>query len=84
MNIRPLLIAGVCLLLAACNKVTAENFNKLKAGMQRSEVETLLGAPTECKGILVGTSCTWGDAERYISIQFVSDQVVMFAGQGLR
>lgn len=84
MTLRPLLIAGLCLLLAACNKINAENFAKLKSGMLRSEVDTLLGPPSECKGALGVTSCTWGDEKSYISIQFAGDKVVLFSGEGLR
>lgn len=84
MKMRSLLVVGLCLLLAACNKINAENFAKLKSGMLRSEVDTLLGAPTECKGALGVTSCTWGDDKSYISIQFAGDKVVLFSGEGLR
>ncbi len=29
--------------------------------MAKSEVESLLGSPTECSGAIGLTSCTWGD-----------------------
>jgi len=47
----PLLIACV-VLLAACSPITQENFAKLKPGMERVEVEQLLGKPSECAGAL--------------------------------
>ena len=47
-----------CCLLAACSKVNQENYAKLKAGMSKQEVESLLGAPGECAGALGMTSCT--------------------------
>ena len=84
MTLRPLLIAGLCLLLAGCNQLTAENYDKLRPGMKRAEVERLLGAPTECKGALGLSSCNWGDSKRYISIQFAGDEVMLFSGSGLR
>lgn len=73
-----------CLLLSGCDKVSQENFARLEAGMSRGEVEQLLGKPTECSGALAFTSCTWGDKERFISVQYAADKVLMFSGRGLR
>lgn len=73
-----------CLLLSGCDKVSQENFARLEAGMNRGEVEQLLGKPTECSGALAFTSCTWGDQERFISVQYAADKVLMFSGRGLR
>jgi hypothetical protein len=84
MSFRSALVLGACLLLAACNKVNQENFSKLKTGMNKTEVEQLLGAPRECAGALGFTSCTWGDEKTFISIQFAQDQVLMFSGSGLK
>lgn len=80
---RCLVLLGV-LMLAGCDKVNQDNFARLEAGMQRGEVEQLLGKPTECSGALAFTSCTWGDQERFISVQFAADKVMMFSGRGLR
>lgn len=52
--------------------------------MSRAEVEALLGKPTQCSGALGLSSCTWGDTERYVSVQFAGDQVLLFSGKGLR
>lgn len=84
MSLRSLALVACCLLLAACNKVNQENFSKLKTGMNKTEVEQLLGAPRECAGALGFTSCTWGDEKTFISIQFAQDQVLMFSGSGLK
>lgn len=84
------MIKGRCLLLlgalalAGCDKVNQDNFARLEAGMKRGEVEQLLGKPTECSGALAFTSCTWGDQERFISVQYAADKVMMFSGRGLR
>lgn len=82
--IRKSMICLACLLLVACDKVNQENFSQLEAGMSRSEVEQLLGKPKECSGALAFTSCTWGDQERFISVQYAADKVLMFSGRGLR
>ena len=79
----PALLAGL-LMLAGCNPVTQENFAKLEAGMSRQQVEELLGKPGECAGALGMSSCTWGQKNRFISIQFAVDKVMMFSGQGLK
>lgn len=84
MSFRAAALLGLCLFLAACNKVNQENFAKLKTGMSKTEVERLLGAPSECSGALGFTSCTWGDEQTFISIQFAQDQVLLFSGKGLK
>mgnify|MGYP006171432627 CR=1 FL=1 len=73
-----------CCLLAACSKVNQDNYSKLKAGMSKQEVESLLGAPGECAGALGVTSCTWGDEKSFISVQYAADKVLMYSGQGLK
>jgi hypothetical protein len=74
----------LCLALAACSKVTQDNYAQLGAGMSRAEVEALLGKPDNCSGALGISSCTWGDGARFISVQYAGDKVVMFSGQNLR
>ena len=84
MSLRYFAVLLCCLLLAACSKVNQDNYSKLKAGMTKTEVESLLGAPTECAGALGIASCTWGDQETVISVQYAGDKVLMFSGKGLR
>ncbi|PAU65961.1 hypothetical protein BZL41_04020 [Pseudomonas sp. PIC25] len=84
MSLRRIAVLSFCMLLAACSKVNQENYAKLKAGMTKAEVENLLGKPTECSGALGLSSCTWGDQQIFISVQFAGDKVMMFSGQGLK
>ena len=77
-------ILPLCLLLAACSNLTQENYSRLKPGMARAEVESLLGKPSQCSGALGLSSCTWGDTERYVSVQYAGDQVLLFSAKGLR
>jgi hypothetical protein len=84
MPLRPLVVLACCLLLAACNKINQANYSKLEAGMAKAEVETLLGSPSECAGALGVLSCTWGTQERFISVQYAGDKVLMFSGKGLQ
>jgi len=51
------LLAVAALLLAGCNPLTQDNYQQLKPGMPRAEVEQLLGSPRECSGALGMSSC---------------------------
>lgn len=84
MSLRSLALLTVCVLLAACSKVTQENYSKLSTGMPKAQVEALLGSPTDCAGALGMSSCTWGDEKSFISVQYAGDKVLMFSGQGLK
>lgn len=84
MSIRLLLLLPLLLLLGACSKVTEANYAKLTAGMEKAEVQALLGAPSECSGALGMSSCTWGDEKTSISVQFAADKVLLFSGKGLK
>jgi hypothetical protein len=84
MSLRSLAMLSFCVLLAACSKVNQENYSKISAGMGKAQVESLLGNPTECSGALGMSSCTWGDKNSFISVQYAADKVVLFSGQGLK
>ncbi|MBS4150004.1 outer membrane protein assembly factor BamE [Pseudomonadota bacterium DY0742] len=84
MSLRPFALLTVLFALGGCSPITQENYAKLEAGMSRAQVEQLLGKPEECAGALGMSSCTWGDKNRFISIQFAGDQVMMFSGKGLK
>ena len=78
MRFVPLLAA---LLIAACSKVTQENFARIQEGMSEQEVIALLGAPTESNSVNVlgvsGSTSRWvaGDAE--ITVRFVNGKVAL-------
>lgn len=84
MSLRVVALLAGCLLLAACNKINQDNYTQLKAGMSKDEVESLLGSPGECAGALGMSSCTWGDEQRFISVQYAGEKVMMFSGKGLK
>ncbi|HEX5125157.1 MAG TPA: DUF3862 domain-containing protein [Rhodocyclaceae bacterium] len=71
------------LMLCACNKVTAENYDKLKTGMSYEEVRTLLGKPDECSDAVVLKSCRWGNVQSHINVNFVGDKAVVFTAENL-
>lgn len=84
MSLRYFALLSCSVLLVACSKVNQANYAKLKAGMTKPEVEQLLGTPSECAGALGITSCTWGDEQSFISVQYAGDKVLMFSGKGLK
>ena len=84
MSLRSIALLSFCVLLAACNKINQENYSQIKAGMTKAEVEQLLGSPTDCSGALGVSSCTWGDKNSFISVQYAGENVVMYSGQGLK
>jgi hypothetical protein len=83
MNVR-ILAAIFVLLLAACSKLTLENYDRLKSGMSYQEVKDILGSPSQCSEVLGVKSCTWGDDKRYIKVNFVGNQVLLFSAEGIR
>lgn len=81
---RVLALCCCCMILAGCNKLTMENYSKIKTGMSRGEVEQLVGTPEQCSGALAMNSCTWGDEQRFVSVQYAADKVVLYTEQGLQ
>jgi hypothetical protein len=67
------------LALAACSKVTQENFGKIRDGMSEQEVQAILGSPTESSSVSVlglsGTSSRWATKDAVITVQFVNGKV---------
>ena len=84
MSLRSIALLSFCVLLAACSKVKPDNESQLSAGRSQADVETSLGKPADCSGALGMSSCTWGDKNSFISVQYAGDKVLMFSGQGLK
>jgi hypothetical protein len=67
--------------LAACSKITQENFGKIDQGMQEREVLSLLGSPTESSSVDVlgvsGTTSRWVGRDAEIIIRFVNGKVAL-------
>ncbi|OGA57929.1 MAG: hypothetical protein A3G81_22240 [Betaproteobacteria bacterium RIFCSPLOWO2_12_FULL_65_14] len=74
----PVLVAFV---IAACSKVTQQNFAKIEEGMSEQEVIAILGAPTESNSINVlgvsGTASRWASGDAVISVRFVNGKVAL-------
>lgn len=84
MKKRYLLIAALVLLFSGCNKVTKENYDKIKSGMTYDEVVKVLGKPEGCSETLGISNCEWKDDEAMISITFISNQVTIAVAEGLK
>lgn len=76
-----LIAAFAALAIAACSKITQENFAKVQEGMSEQEVIALLGAPTESNSVNVlgvsGTSSRWVSGDVVITVRFVNGQVAL-------
>jgi len=80
---RMALVVPICL-LTACSKITAENYAKLKAGMEYREVTGILGNPASCDDVVGFKSCRWGDEKSRITVRFAGDAVIMHSAENLR
>jgi hypothetical protein len=74
-------IVAAALSLAACSKVTQENFGKVQNGMTEQEVIAILGNPTESTSRdvlgITGTSSRWVSGDAAITIRFVGGKVAL-------
>lgn len=68
-------------LVAACSKVTQENFAKVEEGMSEQEVIALLGSPTESNSVNVlgvsGTASRWITNDTEVTVRFVNGKVAL-------
>jgi len=78
------MIAIASLLLGACgNKISLENYNKLKTGQTYDDVTKVIGDPARCDEMLGIRTCVWGDDKRGISVNFVTDKVILLSAHNL-
>lgn len=82
MSRRPLAaLALATLLLAACSKVTPQNYQRVEAGMKREEVHAILGQPDEASGGGIGglsvSTETWKGPKHVVQISYGGDAVVI-------
>jgi hypothetical protein len=84
MSLRRIALLASLLLAAACTRLTAENYDKLRMGMSYAEVKALLGDPERCSDVLGAKRCVWGDDQKHISVNFVSDRAILFSAENIR
>lgn len=80
---KKILIIAATLSLAACSKVSLENYEKISIGMDKTEVEAILGSADNCVEKTLHTNCTWGDEAKNIEITLVSEKVSLYSKTGL-
>ncbi len=80
---RMALLVSTCL-LASCSKVTADNYAKIKSGMEYREVISILGNPASCDDVIGFKSCKWGNEKSHIIVRFAGDAVIMSSAENLR
>lgn len=76
-------LAAMMLFGAGCSKLTKQNYDKLKIGMEYKEVTGLLGDTAACDAAIKAKSCTWGDEKKSITVNFVADKVVFMTCKGI-
>lgn len=78
------LVAACLMFVFGCSKLTAENYNRLKVGMDYKEVVEVFGEAEECSSAIGIKKCTWGDERKFIKVNFAGDKVVLFSKRGLK
>lgn len=70
--------------LAACNKISIDNYQRLKAGQTFEEVVAIIGQPARCDEALGIRQCQWGDEQSGISGNFVGGKALLFSARNLK
>lgn len=78
------LVAAAGLALAACSKLSAENYAKIKMGMAYSDVTATIGNPANCSDTAGFKVCKWGDEKSGATVRFAADKVVMYSSDNLK
>ena len=67
--------------MAACSRVTADNFDKVEEGMSEAEVRAVLGTPTESNSMTVlgvsGSASRWRGGDAEIVVRFINGKVAV-------
>lgn len=79
----PFLLAALCLALVGCDRLSAENYDKLEVGMPYDEVVAILGEPTECSAVVNTKSCRWGKDDKYVDAKIVGESVIFLSAKGI-
>jgi len=71
-------------MLSGCSKLTADNYAKLKTGIEYSEVVRILGTPDSCSEALFVKSCVWGNEQKNITVNFLSDKAILSSCRNIK
>lgn len=78
------LVACACLAVAACSKLSAENYAKIKVGMAYADVTATIGSPASCSDTAGFKVCKWGDEKSGATVRFAADKVVMHSADNIK
>ena len=73
----------ISFVLFGCSKVNRENYDKIKMGMEYSQVIDLIGNPDKCDAALGMKNCVWGNETKNITIGFIAEKVALPTMTGL-
>ncbi|GEK09251.1 MULTISPECIES: DUF3862 domain-containing protein [Pseudoalteromonas] len=80
---KKIVLASILLGLTGCSKVTVENYNKLEVGMDKTELEQILGSADNCEEKTLHTNCIWGSDDKHIKVTLLSDKVTLYSKKGI-
>ena len=83
-HIRPTVYLLLLTMLVGCSKLTMENYSKIKAGIEYSEVVSILGKPDSCSEALFLRNCVWGSEQKNITVNFMGGKVVLFTSKNIK
>lgn len=83
-KINVIISVTLMLILSGCSRLTQENYDQLRMGMAKVEVEAILGEATKCEVSVGVETCVWGSEEgRHVKIRFAAGNAVTFSNEGL-
>jgi hypothetical protein len=84
MKIRMMVLLVMLAMLLGCSKLTVDNYEKIKTGIEYSEVVRILGKPDSCSEALFVKGCVWGNEQKNISVSFVNDKVILSSSRNIK
>ncbi len=72
-------------IVGGCNRLSAENYARIKTGMSYEEVKGILGAPAECRDVQgMAKQCIWGDERKNVKVIFVMEKATVFTAENIK
>ena len=84
MKMRMTVLLVLIVMLFGCSKLTVDNYAKIKTGIEYGEVLRILGKPDSCSDALFVKSCTWGNEQKNITVNFVSDKAILSSSKNIK
>ncbi|MDL5047498.1 hypothetical protein QQ054_15895 [Oscillatoria amoena NRMC-F 0135] len=82
--VKILALCAVLTVVAACSKLSPENFEKVKTGMSTAEVKAIMGAPSDIKtGDILGVGTTtwiYKSGRKSAEFNFMNDALMTKSG----